>query len=171
MAEEVAEEVATIRVCPVCLRALAMDEEHPEHSVVTLRVFKVSEAYRVRADGRICRGPSHEFVVETVQRTLNRGFKVPELRNWITEQLQTWKKYAEMDPETAKAEAERAKARVRESIERIKRWAAQRANDAGAQRWAERKIAELEGEIVRIDRDLERALMAVSNSRRMLYGE
>jgi len=167
----VAEEVAEIRVCPVCLRALAMDEEHPEHSVVTLYVFKEGARYFVRADGRICPGSGHEYIVSAVQGALNRGFKVSELRGWVTEQLQTWKKYAEMDPEQIKAGAEKSKAKVRESIERVKRWAAQRANDAGAQRWAERKIRELESEIERIDRDLERALKAIDNSRRMLYGE
>jgi hypothetical protein len=166
-----AEEVAEIRVCLVCLRSLKVDEEHAEHQVVALHIVKESGRYVVRADGRICRGPGHEFIVETVQRTLNHGFKVPEVRAWITEQLQSWKKYAEMDPEKVRADAEKAKEKVKQSIERVKRWIAQRASDPGAQRWAQRKIAELEGEIGRIDRETERVLKAIANSKRMLYGE
>jgi hypothetical protein len=166
-----AEEVATIRVCPVCCRCLAMDEEHTEHQVVAFHIVKENGRYVVRADGRICRGPGHEFIVEAVERALNHGFKVPEMRAWITEQLQSWRKFAEMDPKKVRADAEKAKEKVKQSIERIKRWAAQRANDAGAQRWAERKIRELESEIERIDRETERVLKAINNSRRMLYGE
>ena len=166
-----AEEVAEIRICSTCLRSLAMDEEHPGHEAVVLRVFKEGEKYTVKANGRIVRGPGHEFIVGAVQNGLNHGFKVPELRKWITEQLQSWRKFAEMDPEKVRAEAEKSKAKVRESIERVKKWAAQRANDLGAQRWAERKIKELEGEVERIDREAERVVKAIANARRMLYGE
>jgi hypothetical protein len=168
---KMAEEVAEIRVCVVCMRALEMDEQHLGHEVVVLRVFKEGGKYAVEANGRIVRGPGHEFIVETVQRTLNHGFKVPEVRVWITDQLQTWKKYAEMDADEIKAKADEAKKKVEESIERIRRWAAQRSNDAGAQRWAQKKIAELQAELERIDRDLERTLKAIQNSKRMLYGE
>jgi len=153
----------------VCMRALGVTEEHP-HEVVALRVFKEGGKYRVEANGRICPGPGHELVVRTVERLLNEGFKVPELRSWITEQLQSWKRFAEADPERLRADAEKSKAKVRESIERIRRWAEQRRNDSGAQRWVQKKVSELEEEEKRIDRDLERALKAIADARKMLYG-
>lgn len=163
--------MAQIRVCPVCMRSLAMDEEHPEHQIVTLRILKEGGRYKVEASDRICRGSGHEYIVSTVENVLNKGFRVPETRVWVTEQLQAWKNYANMSSEAVKAEAERAKARVRESIERIRKWAEQRKNDAGAQRWAQKKIAELTAELESIDARTERVLKAIENSRRMLYGE
>jgi hypothetical protein len=166
-----AEMVAEIRVCPICLRALAMDEQHPEHEVAVLEIYKEGEEYTVRAKGRICAGPGHEFIVNAVRDCLNGGFKILTVRQWVTQQLQSWKWWSDLDFEVMKADAERRKAKIRESIERIRRWAAQRQNDPGAQRWAEKKIKELESELERIDRDLERTLRAIADARRMLYGE